>query len=105
MERLADASAHRLDEFSAGYSSAGQLSSIARFRFTSRRLLGTSCNAMSFLPVEYFSSNGQLCLNCFRSPESRGKRKQYRHVLFMRDIEEMNSRETADSLGSCLSLR
>jgi len=47
----------------------GLLSSSARLRFTSRAPV--CCNVV--LPVEIFSSNGQLCLNCLCQPRGKGK--------------------------------
>src|SRR5579859_7821370 len=65
----ANAPAHRLDEFPAGYSSGGLLSSRARLRFTNRAPV--CCNVV--LPVEKFSSNGQLCLNCLCQPRGQAQ--------------------------------
>src|ERR1700733_15088581 len=40
---------------------------MARLRFTNR--VRVCCNVV--LPVEYFSSNGQLCLNCLCQPRGQ----------------------------------
>jgi hypothetical protein len=63
----ANAPAHRLDEFPAGYSWAGCSPAWARLRFTSR---ASVCSNV-VLPVERFSSNGQLCLNCLCHPRGQ----------------------------------
>ena len=62
----ANVPAHRLDEFPAGYSLAG-CSPAWRFRFTSWPPV--CCNVV--LPVEKFSPNGQLCLNCLCQPRGQ----------------------------------
>jgi hypothetical protein len=75
------ASAHRLDEFPAGYSLDGLLSSRARRRFTSRAPV---CGKV-VLPVEGFSANGQQCLNCLCQPRGQAQfgveRKMFRVKL------------------------
>ncbi len=63
----ANASAHRLDEFPTGCSSAGCSPALPASASPARAPV--CCNVG--LPVEYFSSNGQLCLNCLC--QSRGQ--------------------------------
>src|SRR5665213_1415061 len=55
----------------------GLLSSMARLRFTNR--VRVCCNVV--LPVEFFSSNRQLCLNCLC--HSRGQAHLAGRVLFI----------------------
>jgi hypothetical protein len=64
----ANVPAHRQDEFPAGYSLAVAL----QHGPLPLHQPGTvCCNVV--LPVEIFSSNGQLCLNCLCQPRGKGK--------------------------------
>jgi hypothetical protein len=63
----ANAPAHRLDEFPGWLFLGGLVSTRARLRFTS--WAPVCCNVV--LPLEEFSSNGQLCLNCLRQPRGQ----------------------------------
>ena len=64
---LTGAPAHRLDEFPVGYSLVGCAPAGARLRFANRFRV---C-AKVVLPVDYFSSNGQQCLNCLSHPRGQ----------------------------------
>ena len=70
----ANAPAHRLDEFPAGYSS-GLISSIARLRFTSRARV--CCNLV--LPVEIFFIERPIVSYLFMSAEGASA-KQYKNT-------------------------